>query len=148
MFFQCRVYYKHMWNLWNGNTCPLYVHMGQFMMHGWPNVTLVGHAVHDVLLSFFLPPGKHLWNSYLCNNSIGYNNSRCIWKLVVSKGATLYPLHRSADLGAKVWFLYRPRRCCSSATTESVHAANSNPWKLSFSIEVPCNMFAHILNPS
>ena len=45
------------------NTCEIYemkkkhAHMGQFIMHGWPDVT-VGVAAHDVLLSSFLSSGK------------------------------------------------------------------------------------------
>ena len=49
---------------------------------GRPYVTLIGVAAHDVLLSSLLPPGKHLWDSYLRNNSIGFDNSRCICKSV------------------------------------------------------------------
>ena len=37
-----------------------------------------------------------------------------MWKLVVYMGATLYPLRYRADLGAKVRFVYRPRRCWAS----------------------------------
>ena len=77
---QCMVYYKHPWNLWNGNTRPLDDHMGQAIMHGdvgRPYATLLGVAAHGVLLSPFLPPGKRLWNSYLRNNSIDFGNSRC-----------------------------------------------------------------------
>ena len=46
---QCMVYYKHLWNVLNGNTCPLYVHAGPVIMHGRLDVTLLGFAAHDVL---------------------------------------------------------------------------------------------------
>ena len=47
--------------------------------NAWPTyVTLVGLAAHDVLLSSSLTPGKRLWNLYLRNNSIGFDNSHCI----------------------------------------------------------------------
>ena len=92
---QCMVYYKHLWNLWNGNTWPLYVHIGR------PDVTLVGLAAQDVLLSSFLPPGKRLLNSYLRNDSIDLNNSRCIWKPVVYRGAP-YP-HKSTSPQGWSW---------------------------------------------
>ena len=45
-----------------------------------PHVMLAGVAAHDVLLSPFLSPGKRLWNSYLRNKSIGFDNTRCICK--------------------------------------------------------------------
>ena len=63
-------------------------------------------------------------------NSIGFDNSHCIWKLVVYRGTLFYPLHHRADVEAKVWFLSRSRRCYVSATTESVHATNPNSLKL------------------
>ena len=50
---QCIVYYIHQWKLWNGNTWPLYVHMGLVIMHGRPDITLVGLAAHDVFAPFF-----------------------------------------------------------------------------------------------
>ena len=75
---QCILYYKHLWNLWNGNTWPLYAHMGLVIMHGRPTVTLVGLEAHDILLSSFRPSGKRLWNLYLRNSSIGFDNSHCI----------------------------------------------------------------------
>ena len=138
---------KHQWKLWNGNTWPLYVHMGLVITHGRPDVTLIGLTAHDVLFSFFLTPGKRLWNLYLRNNSIGFDNSHCIYQLVVYRGAKLNPLRHRADLGAKVWFLYRHRRCCVSATTALVHAVNPNALKLSFSTEVSDNMLAYTLEP-
>ena len=61
-----------------------YVNMGQVIMHGRrgpTHVALAGVAAHDVLLSPFLPPGKRLWNSYLRNKSIGFDNTRCTWNL-------------------------------------------------------------------
>ena len=63
-------------------------------MHGRrvPACNVVRVAAQDVLLSPCLPPGERLWNSYLCNNSIGFDNSRCIWKPVVYRSAILYPL--------------------------------------------------------
>ena len=40
-----------------------------------PHVTLAGVAARGVLLSPFLPPGKRLWNLYIRNKSIGFDNS-------------------------------------------------------------------------
>ena len=55
--------------------------MGHVIMHGRPDVTLVGLAAHDVLLGSFIR--QTLCNSYYRNNSTGFNNSRCFQKLVV-----------------------------------------------------------------
>ena len=106
LWWQCLVYYNNLWNLWNGNTWPLYVHMGLVIMHGRPDVTLIGLAAHDVLLSSFLPPDKRLCNSYLHNNSFGFDNLHWIWKLVVYIGAAFDPLRHMADLGVKIILLY------------------------------------------
>ena len=58
-----------------------YVDIGRVIIYGRqarPDIMLVGVPGHDVLLSPFLLPDKRLWNSYLCNNSNDFNNSRCI----------------------------------------------------------------------
>ena len=121
---------------------------------GRPGVTLVGVTAHDVLLSPFLPPGKRLWNSYLRNNSIGFDisigfdNSCWVWKPVVHRGAIIYPLRHWPDIEAKVWFLSRPCRCYVSATTESVQATNPNPLKLSLSVEVWDDILTYTFDPS
>ena len=65
----------------------------------WLHVTLAGLAAHDVLLSPFLPPGKRLGNSYLRNKSIGFNDSRCIWKPVVYR--VQYYIHFAIGLMLK-----------------------------------------------
>ena len=44
---------------------------------------------------FFLDKG--LWKSYVRNNSIGFDNSCCKWRLVVYRGATLHQLRHRAD---------------------------------------------------
>ena len=77
--------------------------------NAWPTQCNVSRerSTLRVSLSSFLPHDKRLWNSYLCNNAIGFDNSRCMWKLVVYRGATLYPLCHRANHGAKVWVLYR-----------------------------------------
>ena len=81
--------------------------MGQVMMHGRlgpTRCTLVGVAAHNVWLSLFLPPGKRLWNSYLRNSWIGFDNSRCIWKPLVYRGAILfYQLRHRAGVEAQVF---------------------------------------------
>ena len=77
---------------------------------GRPDVTLVGVAAHDVLIRPFLPPGKSLWNLYLRDNLIGFDNWHCIWNPVVYMGVILYPLRHRADVETKVSFLSRPRR--------------------------------------
>ena len=115
--------------LWNKNT-PFYVHIGQVKMHGQPDVTLVENAAHDVLRSSFLPPGHRFWNLYLRNKSIGFDNSHCIWMLVVYRGAILYPFRHRTHVEAKVWFLSRPRRYSASATTESVYVTNPNSFQI------------------
>ena len=42
------VHYRNLWNLSNGNTWPFYVHTTAVIMHGRPDVTLVGSAAHYV----------------------------------------------------------------------------------------------------
>ena len=48
------VYYRNLWNIWNGNTCHLYVNMAEVIMHGRPDVTSVNSTLR-VLLNSFLP---------------------------------------------------------------------------------------------
>ena len=91
--------------------------------NAWPtrrNISSGRNTLH-VPLSSFLPSDKRLWNSYLRSNSIGFDNSRCMWELIVYRGATLYPLCHRTDLGAKVWFVYGPRWCWVSATAWSIY---------------------------
>ena len=77
--------------------------------NAWPTQCNVSRerSTLRVSLSSFLPHDKRLWNSYLCNISIGFDNSRCMWKLVVYRGATLYPLCHRANHRVKLWVLYR-----------------------------------------
>ena len=118
---QCMVYYRNLWNFLNGNTWPLCVHTTAVIMHGRP-------------LSSFLPYDKRLWNSYFCNNSIGFDNPRCMWNLVVYRGATLYPLWHRANLWAKVWVLYRTE--FQRPLPGSIHTTNPNTLKLFVPLEV------------
>ena len=102
---QCMVYYR---NLSIGNTWPLYMHTAVVIMHGWPDVTLVGSAAHYVsrsVLSF--PMIKRLWKSNLCNNSSGFDNPGCMWKLVVYRDRHYIHFCHRANLGTKVWVLHR-----------------------------------------
>ena len=89
---QCISYYKHLWYWWN-------VHMGRVIIIGRPDVTEEGLAAHDVLHISLLPPGKRLSNSYLSNNSIGFDNSHCIWNLIAYRGATF----KSTSLQGWFW---------------------------------------------
>ena len=75
----------------------------------WPTRCQVSRerSTLRVPLSSFPSPWKRLWNLYLCNNSIGFDNSLCMRKFVVCRGATLYPLYQRSNLGAKVCVLYR-----------------------------------------
>ena len=142
---QCMVYYEQLWNLWNGNKWPLYVHMGQVIMHGQRGATrcnVVRVAAQDVLFSPFLPPGQRLWSSYLRNNSIGFDNSRCIWKPVVCRGAVLYPLRPA-------WLMLKPRYPCLAVVTPKRPLRQyPNPLKLSFSVELWANILTYTLDLS
>ena len=77
--------------------------------NAWPTRCNVSRerSTLRVPLSSFFTYDKRLWNWYLCNNSIGFDNPRCMWKLVVYRRATLYTLWHRANLWAKVWVLYR-----------------------------------------
>ena len=103
-------------------------------MHGRPDITLVESAAHYMprsVLSF--PMKKRLWNSYLCNNSIGFDNSRCMRKYVVYRGLTLYPhIHFTTELTLIMY----PIPDGVSVTTGSIHMTNPNPLKLFFPVEV------------
>ena len=100
----------------------------------WPTQCYVsrGRSTLCVSSSSFLPPGKRLWNSYLHNMSISFNNSRCMWKLVVYRGATWYPLRSRAE----VCFLYHPRR--RSMLSFSDHRVDSQDESKSFKITFVC----------
>ena len=82
--------------------------------------------------SSFLPPDKRLWNSYLHNISIGFNNSHCMWKLVVYRGATRYLLRSRAE----VYFLYHRRH--RSILSFSDHRVDSQDEYKSFKITFLC----------
>ena len=93
------------------DTWHLYVQMGQVIMHGrrGPTRRNVSRCRSTWCLAQYLPSaGKRLWNSYLHNNSIGFDNSHCIWKPTVWGGAILYPLRHRADVESMVWFLSSP----------------------------------------
>ena len=126
----------HLWNLSNGNTWSLYVHMGQVIMHSrrGPTRCNVNRGRSTCCLAQSLPTvcGIHIFVTIrLVLDSIDFDNSCCLWKPVVHRGAILYPLRHRADVEANVWFRSRPRRCYVSANTQSVHATNPNPLKLS-----------------
>ena len=114
-----------------------YVHMSHVIMHGRRGPTRCnvskGRSTWCLAQSLPVLPDKRLWNSYLRNNLIGFDNSRCIWKPVVYSCATLYPLRHRAVVEAKARFLARPRRCYVSAITESADTTNPNLLKLPFS---------------
>ena len=55
---QCMAYYRSLWNSWNGNTWPLYVHIAEVTLHGRPHVTLVESAAHYVSRSVLSFPMK------------------------------------------------------------------------------------------
>ena len=56
--------------------------------NAWPTRCNVvrEHSILRVPLSSVLPHEKSLWNSYLCNNSIGFDVWRCMWTFVVYRG--------------------------------------------------------------
>ena len=116
--------------------------------NAWSTLCNVSRGRITWCLAQVFPSAWQTFAEYLHNNSINFDNSRCNWKHVVYRSATLCPLRHMDDLGAKVWLLYRPRRCCVSLTTESVHETNPNPLKLSFSVEVLDNIKAYTLDPS
>ena len=43
---QCMVYYRNLWNSSIGNKWPIYMHAALVIMHGRPDVKLVGSAAH------------------------------------------------------------------------------------------------------
>ena len=145
------VYYKHLWNLWNGNTWPLYVHKRQVIMHGGRGLTPcnVSKGRCTWCLAQSLSSAWQTFVEFISPQQIDW-----LWQFTLHlnacslQGALLYPLHHRADVEAKVGFLSRPRRCYVPATTESVHATNPNPLKLSFSVEVWDNILTCTLNPS
>ena len=55
--------------------------------------------------------------------SIGFDDSRCMWKFVVYRGATLNPLYHKANLRAKVCVLYQ---------TEFQWPLGRFPWRIQF----------------
>ena len=99
---QCMVHYKHLWNLWNGNTWPPDVHMGQVIMHGRRGLTScnVSRGRSTWCLAQSLPSA---WQTFvellLRNKSIGFDNSRCIWKPVVYR--VQYYIHFATGLMLK-----------------------------------------------
>ena len=102
---QCMMYYRNLWNSYNGNTWPLYVHMAEVTMHGRPDVTLVERAAHHVSRSFFFLPQE---------NVCGIHTSATIQLALIIhveirglQGETLYPLYHRANPGFKVCALYR-----------------------------------------
>ena len=108
---QCMVYYNHMWNLSNGNTRPLYVNMGQVIMHGRRGAARysVSRGRSTWCLAQFLPSTWQTFVGFISpqhfhwfDNLIGFDNSCCIWKPLVNRGAILYPLRPRADVQAKV----------------------------------------------
>ena len=114
--------------------------------NAWPtrcNVSRERSTLHVPLSSFFTHD-KRLWNWYLCNNSIGFDNPRCIWKLVVYRGATLYTLWHRANLWAKVCVLYRT--AFQRPLPGSIHTTNPNPFKLFVYVEVWDRLLAYTLD--
>ena len=139
---QCMVYYRNLWNSSNGNTWPLYVHTTAVIMLGRPDVNVSNTLC--VPLSSSYTHDKRLWNWYRCNNSIGFDNPRCMWKLVVYRGAILYPLWHRANLWAKVWVLYRTE--FQRPLPGSIHTTNSNPLKLFVTVEVWDRLLSYTLD--
>ena len=72
---------------------------------------------------------------------------RCHWLKFLRRVAKTLVI-QGPDVEAKVGFLSWPRRCYVSATSESVHATNPNPLKLSFSIEMWDNSLTYTLDTS
>ena len=95
--------------------------------------------------SSFFTHDKRLWNWYLCNNSIGFDNPHCMWKLVVYRGATLYPFWHRANLWAKVWVLYRTE--FQRPLPGSIHTTNPNPLQLFVPVEVWDSLLAYTKLP-
>ena len=145
------VYYKHLWNIWTGNTWPFYVHTDQVIMHGRRGLTPCN--VSNGRCRWCLAQSlSSAWQTFV--EIISPQQIDWFWQFTLHlnarslQGTLLYPLRHRADVEAKVGLSSRPRRCYVSATTESVHAANPNPLKSSFSVEVWDNVLTHTLNPS
>ena len=79
---------------------------------------------------FSFPHEKRLWNSYLCYNSIGFENSSCMPKFVVYRGATLDPLYHRANLELNYAFF--------TGRSFSNHWVDSHDESKSFEIIIPC----------
>ena len=149
---QCMAYYKHIWNLWNGNTWPLYFKMGQVRMHGrrGPTPCNVSRG-HSTCLAQYLPSAWQTFVEFIISQPIDW-----FWwytlhlKTLTYKVQNFNPLRHSADVKAKVVTIpipASPMLQCPSATTESVQETNPNSLKLSFSVEVWDDISTYTLNP-
>ena len=151
---KCMAYYKHLWNLLNGNTWPLYVNMGQVRMHGrrGPTPCNVSKGRSTWCLARYLPSAWQAFLEFIFPQQIDW-----FWwytlhlKARSLQGAIFHPLRHMADVKAKVVTIpipASPMLQYASATIESVYATNPNPLKLSFSVEVWDNILTYTLNPS
>ena len=102
------------------------------------------HSTLRAPLSSFFTHDKRLWNWYLWNNSISFDNPRCMRKLVVYRAATLYPRWRRGNLWAKVWVLYRTE--FQRPLPGSIHTTNPNPLKSFVLVEVWDRLLAYTLD--
>ena len=125
--------------------------MASFYAYGagysaWPTLCNVSRerTTLRVPLSSFLPHDKRLWTSYICINSIGFDNPRYMWNLVVYRGATSFPLCHRANLRTKVWVLHRME--FQRPLPGSIHWTNPNPLKLVVTVEVWARLLAYTLD--
>ena len=113
---QCMASYKHLWNLWNGNTWPLYVNIGQAKMHGRrpPTPCNFSRGGSTGCLAQSLPSVLQTFVEFISPQQIDW-----FWWFMLHlkarslQGAILYPLRHMADVEAKVRFRSRPRQCYS-----------------------------------
>ena len=120
--------------------------MRQIIMHGrrGPTRCNVSRGRITWCLDHTLPSARQsLWNLYIRNILIGFDNSHSIGKPVVYRGVILLPLLHRADVETKVWFLSRPRRDHWVGSRDE-----SKYLKLSFSVEVWDNILTYTLDPS
>ena len=100
--------------------------------NAWPTRCNVSRerSTLRVPLSSVLPHEKRLWNSYLCNNSIGFDVSRCMWKFVVYRGQ--HYIHFTTQLNLE------PKYAPYTGRSFSDHWVDSYDESKSFKIIFPC----------
>ena len=89
-----------------------------------------------VPLSSVIPHQKRLWNSYFCNNSVGFDVSRCMWKFVDYMGQ--HYIHFTTQLTLE------PKYAPYNGRSFSDHWVDSYDESKSFKIIFPVEVWDHL----